>query len=296
MEIKPAPRGEWLVLVAAVLWGTTGTAQALAPAGISPLSLGAARLAVGGLALLVYAFTRRAFQMHGAWPIWSTLTAAICMAAYQLMFFDGVRRTGIVIGTIVAIGSAPVLAGLIGLLWRGERPTSRWIYATILAVAGCTMLITSGDQVKIDRLGILLSLGAGASYAIFSVANKNVLVNQAPEAAQAVIFCLAAIALLPLLFNSRFTTGFNPGGLATALYLGLVATGLAYTLFGHGLKAIPAATAVTLSLAEPLTASLLGFFLIGERLSLGALIGAALVLGGLAVLSVSGKKVANAIG
>ncbi|HFQ93738.1 MAG TPA: hypothetical protein ENK32_06995, partial [Anaerolineae bacterium] len=47
--------GQWFVLAAAVLWGTTGTAQAFAPAGAHPLSVGAMRLLVGGVALFTLA-------------------------------------------------------------------------------------------------------------------------------------------------------------------------------------------------------------------------------------------------
>jgi DME family drug/metabolite transporter len=47
--------GQWLVLTAAVLWGTTGTAQAFAPIGVQPVVVGAVRLAIGGLALLLFA-------------------------------------------------------------------------------------------------------------------------------------------------------------------------------------------------------------------------------------------------
>jgi DME family drug/metabolite transporter len=70
-------------------------------------------------------------------------------------------------------------------------------------------------------------------------------------------------------------------GIAVALHLGLVATAAAYLLFAKGLSGLPVATAATLSLAEPLTAGLLGFLLLGERLGPVALLGAALLLCGL---------------
>ncbi len=60
--------GVWLILLAAMLWGTTGTSQALAPTGANPVVIGALRLAVGGAALLVLAWVRGGLRTGGRWP------------------------------------------------------------------------------------------------------------------------------------------------------------------------------------------------------------------------------------
>ena len=68
---------------------------------------------------------------------------------------------------------------------------------------------------------------------------------------------------------------------------GLIATAAAYVLFSRGLQVVPVATAVTLSLAEPLTAATLGVILLGERLTLPVILGVVAILSGLAVLAFS---------
>ncbi len=103
-------RGAWLVLLAACLWGTNGTAQALAPAGAQPIIIGTLRIALGGLTLLVIALSQGSLRDGKHWPFWPTLLGALSMAAYQMFFFAGVARTGVAIGTIVGIGSTPILA------------------------------------------------------------------------------------------------------------------------------------------------------------------------------------------
>jgi DME family drug/metabolite transporter len=65
----------------------------------------------------------------------------------------------------------------------------------------------------------------------------------------------------------------------------LITVAFAYTIFSRGLTVVPAATAVTLTLAEPMTAAILGVTVLGERLSLAALAGAGLVLAGLVLLT-----------
>lgn len=116
--------GTLLILLAAVLWGTTGTSQALAPSGAHPLAVGALRLAVGGGALLLLALfrgqvTRDCFRQPGV-----TLLAALLVAAYQLAFFEAVSTTGVAVGTMVGIGSGPLFAGLLAFLIHSERPAA----------------------------------------------------------------------------------------------------------------------------------------------------------------------------
>ena len=277
------------MLAAAVCWGTTGTAQALAPPGAQPAAVGAVRLLLGGLALLGYAAWRGALRQEGRWPWGRTLLAAVCMAAYQLCFFAAVARTGVAVGTLVAIGSSPILAGGIAWLARRERPERRWFWATLLAVAGCGLLVAAGKSLHVDVSGIILALGAGLAYALFTVASKGLLESQPPEMAMAVVFSLGALFLSPLLFSADLVWLAQPRGAAVALHLGIVTVALAYSLFARGLRGVPVATAVTLTLAEPLTAGFLGIFLLGERLTPLAALGSALVFAGLALLALGGR-------
>ena len=285
----PSKNGEWFVLAAAVLWGTTGTAQAFAPEGVQPAVVGAVRLAIGGLALLVLASARGVLRDRRGWPIIPTGLAAVCMAAYQVFFFEAVATTGVAVGTIVAIGSAPLFAGGLGFLVRRESPGLRWMVATLLAVAGCALLTVPKAEVSVNTVGVVLALGAGIAYATCTVAAKGVLERRPPDAVMAVLFCLAAILLSPLLFVGDLTWLGEGRGIAVALHLGLVATAASYTLFARGLEAVPVATAVTLGLAEPFTAATLGVVLLAERLTGSVMLGAGLILAGLVVLSMPKK-------
>lgn len=284
---EPQLSGHLFVLVAAVLWGTTGTAQAFAPEGAGPLSVGAVRIAVGGLALLAFAVARGELGPLEGWPPVATATAAAAMAAYQPLFFAGVSVTGVAAGTIVAIGSAPAWAGLIGFLFLGERPTPRWALATATAILGCALLVGAGGGVTVDPLGVLFALGAGASYAAFATAAKRLLAEKFHTAVMAVAFSLGALLLSPVLLFADSSWILEPRGVPVALELGLLATATAYLLFGRGLASVPVTTAATLSLAEPLTAGLLGVLVLGERLGSVALLGVGLLVGGLVLASSS---------
>ena len=281
-----------------MLWGTTGTSQALAPQGAGPLAIGTLRLLVGGAGLLAYALWRgKRLDLRG-WPWKAILLAAVCMAAYQVLFFSGVARTGVAVGTIVGIGSSPILAGVLAFLFRGERPGWKWVIATALAVAGgsllasATVLGVAGGSLHVEPLGLLLAIGAGGAYATFTLVSKGLLEGSSSEMALAVIFCLGALFLLPFLFTQNLTWLLQPRGIAVALHLGLVTVWVGYTLFWAGLRRVPVAMAATLTLAEPLTAGTLGVLVLGERLTLAAGLGIGLILVGLVVLSVSRQTAA----
>jgi DME family drug/metabolite transporter len=278
-------RGYWLVLMAACLWGTNGTAQALAPPGAQPIIIGTLRIALGGLTLLIIAVSRGALRDGKHWPFWPTFLGALSMAAYQIFFFAGVARTGVAVGTIVGIGSTPILAGMIGFLVRGERPSRRWALATALGIIGCILLVAAGEKIHVDLLGIFLVICAGGSYAIFTTVSKGLLDDHAPEAVMAVTFCLGACFVLPLLFTANLHWLTQPAGFLVVLYLGIITAGLAYTLFARGLFLVPVATAASLTLGEPLTAGLLGVLFLNEPLSIVGGFGILLIFAGLVILT-----------
>ncbi len=284
-------RGAWLILLAACLWGTNGTAQTLAPPGAQPIIIGTLRIALGGITLLVIALSRRSLRDGKPWPFWPTLLGALSMAAYQLFFFAGVARTGVAIGTIVGIGSTPILAGPIGYLVRGERPSRRWAFATALGIIGCALLILVGESIHLDLLGIFLAICAGGSYALFTTVSKGLIEKHSPEAVMAVTFCLGACFILPLLITANLHWLSQPSGYLVILHLGVITAGLAYTLFAQGLRHVPVATAASLTLGEPLTAGLLGVFFLRESLTGLAIVGIGLIFTGLIVLTTEKPRV-----
>jgi drug/metabolite transporter, DME family len=283
-----------LVVAAAVLWGTTGTAQALGPDGVAPAAVGAARLIVGatilGFMAAVLGWLKDGVRRLMAGP---TLLAAVGMAAYQPCFFGGVDRTGVAVGTVVGIGSAPVFAGLLGIAVRGERPGRRWLLATSLAVTGTVLLVGIGDRAEIDPIGVLLAVGAGASYAVYVLGTKLLLDAGHPSnAVVAVTFVLAAVLLLPVAATAGLGELGSGGGVAMAAHLGVLTVAVAYLLFGRGLAGVGVGTAGTLTLAEPATAATLGLLVLGERPGAGAFVGLLLIGAGLLVLlSIDGGPV-----
>jgi DME family drug/metabolite transporter len=273
------------VLLAAVCFGTTGTAQALGP-DASAVTVGAVRVAVGAL-LLLAAQRLVARAQAGRWAPVPLVAGALGVAAYQLCFFAAVKDTGVAVGTVVALGSAPALAGLGGWLLDRRRPDAAWAVATSLACSGVALLALAGGGSEVSPPGVVLALGAGASYAAFTLASKRLLdAGHGVEPVMARMFGLGAVLLLPVLLLGDLAWVGTAGGAAMALWLGAVPTAIAYLLFARGLRHLPANEVATLTLGEPVTAALLGALVLAERPGAVAVVGIVAILAGLAVLAV----------
>ncbi|OEH93274.1 EamA family transporter [Bacillus solimangrovi] len=279
----------FFILLAAVLWGTTGTAQIFTPDNTHPFALGAIRLVIGGGSLLLVVILTGQFNLKN-WPVRAMLIASASMACYQPLFFSAVQITGVAIGTVVAIGSAPILAGLLELGILKRKQSKMWWVATFLSVIGCILLFSNQGKVYIDPKGIALALGAGLTFATYTLVNKQLLEHHPPLTVVAVVFTLSAIMLSPMLLMFDLSWLLQTNGIAVSLHLGIFATSIAYILFLKGLMSVPSSTAVTLSLGEPLTAALLGVFVVGERLSNMSWVGIGLIGVGILLLALRTRE------
>lgn len=279
----------FLILIAAILWGTTGTAQALAPDNAHPVAIGATRLAVGGVFLLVVVLLTGKLNIKN-WPLKIVFLASLSMAIYQPLFFSAVTITGVAVGTVVAIGSAPILSGCIEWIFLKKRPPRIWWYSTILSITGCVMLFMNQGSVNTNPTGIILALGAGLSFASYTIVSRELVENYDSLSVVAVVFTISGVLLAPFLFMFDMSWIASFRGVGVSLQLGIVATGIAYFLFSKGLVHVTSSTAVTLALAEPLTAALLGVFIVGETLNGTSWAGISLLILGIGILIWASKN------
>jgi DME family drug/metabolite transporter len=272
------------LILAGICFGTTGTAQALGPKGVSPLAVGSGRLIVG--ALLLYLFHRSAkksVEKIAGRDLW---LSAIGVVLYQITFFSAVKSTGVAIGTVTALGSAPALTGVIAYIINREKPTRRWFFATVITTIGIVLLSTSKGLSDFNIRGFLLAIGAGASYSVFAVASKRALSGGVSITdAMFRIFALGAILSTPLLFVGNMHWLVTSKGLMMILWLGFIPTAVAYIAYAYGLAKVRASTASTLILAEPATATLLAAIVLGEAINVRGWTGIAIVIIGLIYLS-----------
>jgi DME family drug/metabolite transporter len=266
-----------------MLWGTTGTSRALGPDAASPVAVGAVRVALGGGILLVAAHRRGLRLRLPGWPRPPVAIAVAAMAAYQPLFFAGVSKAGVAIGTVVGIGTSPIAGGILGRLVRHERLGGHWVMATLLGIAGAILLGTGGDTGDDVAVGLLLAIGAGVAYAIYVAASAAPLDDHPPADVAAVALGGAGLALLPVAVLTGSGWLADGDGAVMALWLGLATVAVAYPLLARGLAQVGVGATATLTLAEPATAAVLGLVLLDERLEPAGWLGLGLVAAGVAV-------------
>ena len=288
------------VLVAALCFATTGTSRALADVDADALSIGAVRVLIGGgllgaIALVArsgrtaapHVETRPARQTVSTFVI--VLVGAAGVLAYQPTFFSGTGLNGVAVGTVVALGSAPIVTGVLDSVLRRRRPSLRWSLATTVAIVGVVLVsgvVGDGSAAPASALGVAASVGAGASYALYAIASKMLLDRgwTAP-AAMGAVFGTAAVLSLPVLLSTSTAWLGTANGAALALWLGVVTVTIAYLLFGAGLRGLSPATVSTLTLAEPLAATVLGLVVLHEQLSAVSVAGLIVIAVGLALVA-----------
>lgn len=296
--------GSMCVLVASVLWGTTGTAATFAPA-VGPLAIGAVAMGLGGLLQALIAaprIRRQAPRLRAQRGV--VLLGALSVGAYPLAFYSSMHLAGVAAGTVVSIGSAPLASAVIERLADGRRLTRRWMTGAALGLSGTALLCvaeaadahsgpgarSAGETV----LGLGLGLVAGLTYALYSWAAHRLINRGATSgAAMGTIFGIGALLLMPVLLVTGAPLVESPSNAAVGVYMALVPMFLGYVLFGWGLAHVPASTATTLSLLEPAVAAVLAVLVVGERLPALGWAGVALVVGCLAVLTAPPRRTAK---
>lgn len=287
--------GVAFVLIASVLWGTTGTAATFAP-NVSPLAIGAAAMGLGGLLQMLIALR----QIGGDWAKLKAQCAyvfigAAAVAVYPLAFYTSMHLAGVTIGTVITIGSAPLLSAVIERVFDSKPLTGRWALGAALGLLGTVMLcvakahghadtVASASSVR-SLFGILLGLVAGATYALYSWTAHRLIQNDiSSSAAMGATFGLGGLILVPVLVVTGAPLVESWTNAAVGLYMVFIPMGLGYILFGKGLARIAASTATTLSLIEPVVAAALAAVVVGEQLPPLGWMGAALIVSCLYVL------------
>jgi drug/metabolite transporter, DME family len=290
---RQAPRtviGLVLIALAAISWGTSGSVMTVLAerAAASPLLVGVARLWIAAIFLLAATVVTARGVVVATGDRWRCLAMGACMAAYQAAYFTAVTLGGIAVVALVAICSAPLMIAALAPWLLGERLPPRVGGALLLGVLG-TALLVAAPAATLDLsprflAGVLLAFVAGLAYALYVLAAKATLRRSAPLPATALTFTIGALLLTPALVWTAAPLTQLALGWPWLLYLGGVATAAAYAIYTLGLRSVPASVAGVTTLLEPLTATILGVALFGERLGAAGIVGALLLVTALGLL------------
>lgn len=290
-EVRSIQAAVLSVFLAALLFGTSGTAQALGPESTTPMAVGTIRQFLGGLVLWLF-LPSLGLRLGSVRTIWATragVIAALGSALYQVSFFGAVKSTGVATGTLATVASAPIFTGLISWALTRQRPRMVWVVATTICIMGLGVLSADRIQADADSLdGIVLALGAGLAIASYTVAAKRLLDRGMPALqVLSASYLLGGLILMPVMLAQPLTWLATASGLALAAYLGIVTMAAANLFYGRGLARLAPGPVTTLMLAEPIIATVLGILVLGESLAPTGVLGLLIVLVGLVMQGVA---------
>lgn len=274
--------GRIAVAAASVLFGTTAIVTLLLAPELPAATAAGWRVVIGGLGLVAVSMVAG----HAPWRYparWApTVIGGLSFLLFQCGFFFAVSRVGAATATIVAIGTGPVVAGLIDRVHRGVRLRRRWWIGVGVAVVGIAVM-SSADGVVPDPAGWAGAVASGAFFALFGAAIRDLTTDRLGLTAIATVFGAAvppAVILLVVMGTNPFTDG---GSTAAVLYVGVVTTAVAYALWVRGLAVLTLGDTVTLTMLEPIAATVLAVLILGEPAGPTTVIGIVLALVGVGV-------------
>ena len=287
-----------LLVGTGVIWGTIGVAAKLLyrETDLDAVSVTWLRAVIASpvcVALGWSALGRRLFQSSRRDLAVMVLLGAL-LIIYQWLYLAAVDRLGVSVATLIALCVPPVPVAAASAAFLGERPTVWLVLALTGALVGTALLVgrptgpTTGSGAT--AWGVLLALGSAGGMAIHLLASRLLAGRQHPLRPLAIGFPVGAIAFLPVVAGRGISLDQPAAGWLVLLYLGLVPSVLAYWMYQRGLRDVPATTASIVTLLEPLAAAVLAWLMFGERLGPLGLLGGALLLGAIGLLSLGAER------
>jgi drug/metabolite transporter (DMT)-like permease len=247
---------------------------ALKQTGIDAASFTTIRLLSGALMLgLLVRLNRRSSAGGGNWP------SAMALFVYAAGFSFAYVRLSAATGALLLFAAVQATMITYGL-WKGERLGRLQLVGFVLALGGLVGLMLPGLAAPpLDSA--LLMLGAGAAWGIYSLRGKG---SGDPTAVTAGNFMRSvpiAVALSLLMWNHVSP---DRAGMGYAVLSGALASGIGYAIWYRVLPAMQATHAATVQLSVPVIAALGGIVVLGESISVRAVLASTAILGGIALV------------
>ena len=298
-----------MVIASAVLWGLYGTfVTILSSMGLSGNALVFLRMLGTTLpvGLIMFATDRSAFRVRPA-DIPLFVGNGLC----SLLFFTACYTAAIKVTKIATAAAllytAPAIVMILSAVLFHEKLTPRKVFCCLLAVAGCAFASGIGGELfsaasgaasgaagaasagsAISPAGLLLGLGAGLGYALYSIFSRIIL-NRGYSVYTNVFYSFG-VAMLGFLVLSCADGSIHQvlessSRTALALLSGLLTGSMAYVLYTTGMKGMETSRAAQLTTIEPVTAALLGSLVFRQPLSVWEILGIVMVVGSVVMMN-----------
>lgn len=281
------------IIIGAALWGTIGLfVQGLYQYGFTPLQVVTVRVVIAATLLIFLLLIKNpsSLKIHKRDFKYFIGTGILSIVFFNWCFFTAIQETSLSVAAIL-LYTGPAFVTILSRILFKEALTKRKLTALFFTMLGCVLVIGLFplDKATISFYGLLVGLGSGLGYALYSIFGKYALAKYSSETVTVYTFIFASIALLPTsgiwkvdgLFTSLPIWGYGLG-------LGFAPTVLAYLLYTKGLEKVETSKASITSTIEPVVAAFIGVFVFGDILNTWQFVGIITVIA--AVILVQDKK------
>lgn len=277
------------ILLSGMLWGCMGLfVRVLNKQGIASMDIVFLRAIVTAVAMVIYLFIfhRKMLKIH--WKdFWCFLGTGIAsITFFNFCYFKAIMMTSLSVAAVL-LYTAPAIVMILSYILFREAFTVRKVIAIVMTFFGC-MLVTGmlGQQQAITTTGLLYGLGAGLGYAFYSIFSRYAL-EKGYHSLTITCYTFIVTTVVSVFFTNVSKVSMvvfsSPLYVMLTVALGLICTVAPYLLYTLGLQEVDNSHAAIIASIEPVTATVLGFVVFGEDITVVKMIGMILVLGGMVV-------------
>lgn len=286
------------IITAAVLWGIIGIfVNRLYQYGYVPIQIVSIRAICAAIMLIIYLLiTNRNALIIKLADIKYFIGTGICsFTFFNWCLFVAIKNSSLSVATIL-LYTAPAFVIVLSTILFKEKLTSTKIIALLLTFSGC-MLVTGyfqSPEHRIPVIGLIAGLGSGLGYALYSIFSKYALKKYDAMTIPAYTFIVAALGLAPITdFKEIANTLSDLNVLFYALGLGLFSTVLPFIFYTKGLSRVESSKASLIATMEPVIASIIGFTIFKEVVTVYKIFGIMLIIIALFIIGVNNENLEN---
>ncbi|MCR5488434.1 MAG: DMT family transporter [Saccharofermentans sp.] len=295
---KHSVTGDILIIIAGLFWGSMGIfVRHLNGLGFTSVQVACLRLVTAGILFAVILLIKdpKGFKIKV-----KDIPLFLALGLVSILFFTCCYFTAIRLMTMstaaILLYTSPIWVMILAVIFLKEKLTARKIIALILAFAGCVLV--SGFGGKVTLPGILVGLGSGLGYGLYSIFGSFALRKYSPFTVTCYTFLIAGLGSIavsdPADLFSKIASADNRLALAGFVLLTAVVTAvIPFLFYTLGLNRTTAGRAAVLATVEPAAATLFGVFVMNERIGIASAVGILLVFAAIIVLSIKQKKQDN---
>jgi drug/metabolite transporter (DMT)-like permease len=275
-----------------LFWSINYVAAKLALRSFPPLFLASLRMVIAGtlMSALYAVWARGGVHLRfREWPrrdlVWMTVVGVLGMAGNQLLFVTGMGHTAVAHGALI-ISTQPMLVLLLAWMRGHERLTPRKIAGLALAIGGIAALHIgpAPDGRGATMLGDLLCFGCSLAFALYTVFTKEAMRRYGAMPLTALGYAACAILLAGPVAWSASSFPFaavTATGWWMLAYMAAISSVACYIIYSYALGRMAATRVASFNYAQPIIASIAGYFILHEPITAGIALSGCMVLGGM---------------